>query len=62
VQALLLDNGCLTNVRTAAAGAVAAKHLARKDASVAAISGAGIQARLQLQALALVRPICEARI
>ncbi|MCK1581792.1 ectoine utilization protein EutC [Bradyrhizobium sp. 168] len=62
VQALLLDNGYLTNVRTAAAGAIAAKRLARKDASVAAILGAGIQARLQLQALALVRPIREARV
>jgi len=62
VQALLLDNGYLTDVRTAAAGAVAAKHLSRLDASVAAIFGAGMQARLQLQALALVRPICEARI
>ncbi|MFK4492229.1 ectoine utilization protein EutC [Bradyrhizobium sp. USDA 336] len=62
VQALLLDNGYLTDVRTAAAGAVAAKYLARKDASVAAVLGAGNQARLQLQALALVRPIREARI
>lgn len=62
VQALLLDNGYLTNLRTAAAGAVAANYLARKDASVAAVLGAGIQARLQLQALALVRPIREARI
>ncbi|TFV35841.1 cyclodeaminase, partial [Bradyrhizobium niftali] len=62
VQALLLDNGYLTDVRTAAAGAVAAKYLARKDAFVAAILGAGMQAKLQLQALALVRPIREARI
>lgn len=62
LQALLLDNGYLTNVRTAAAGAVAAKHLARENASVATVFGAGIQARLQLQALALVRPIREARI
>ena len=62
VEALLLDNGYLTDVRTAAAGAVAAKHLARKDAAVAAILGAGVQARLQLEALALVRPIREARI
>lgn len=62
VEALLLDNGYLTNVRTAAAGAVAAKHLARKHATVAAILGAGLQARLQLQALTLVRPIREARI
>lgn len=62
VQALLLDNGYLTAVRTAAAGAVAAKHLARPDARIAAILGAGEQARLQLQALTLVRPIAEARV
>ncbi|RCS23006.1 ectoine utilization protein EutC [Phyllobacterium salinisoli] len=62
VEALLLDNGYLTDVRTAAAGAVAARHLARSDATVAAVFGAGVQARLQLEALALVRPIREARI
>ncbi|HSR71351.1 MAG TPA: cyclodeaminase, partial [Kiloniellales bacterium] len=62
VEALLLDNGYLTDVRTAAAGAVAAKHLARSDARVAAILGGGIQARLQLEALALVRPIERARL
>ncbi|MER9275498.1 ectoine utilization protein EutC [Mesorhizobium sp. M0643] len=62
VQALLLDNGYLTDVRTAAAGAVAAKHLAQEDASIATIFGAGVQARLQLQALTLVRPIREVRI
>lgn len=62
VEALLLDNGYLTDVRTAAAGAVAAKHLARSDASVAAVLGAGVQARLQLEALMLVRPIRQARV
>lgn len=62
VEALLLDNGYLTDVRTAAAGAVAARHLARPDATVAAIFGAGMQARLQLEALKLVRPIEGARI
>ncbi|TJV90265.1 MAG: ornithine cyclodeaminase family protein, partial [Mesorhizobium sp.] len=62
VEALLLDNGYLTDVRTAAAGAVAAKHLSRTDSSVAAIFGAGVQAGLQLEALMLVRPIAEARI
>ena len=62
VEALLLDNGYLTDVRTAAAGAVAARHLSREDASVAAVFGAGMQARLQLQALTLVRPIRSARI
>lgn len=62
VEALLLDNGYLTDVRTAAAGAVAAKHLARKDAGVIAILGAGMQAEMQLRAAALVRPLTEARI
>jgi ornithine cyclodeaminase len=62
VEAVLLDNGYLTDIRTAAAGAVAARHLARPDAAVAAILGGGVQARLQLEALALVRPIREARI
>lgn len=62
VEALLLDNGYLTDVRTAAAGAVAARHLARPDARVATILGAGMQARLQLRALTLVRPIEKARI
>lgn len=57
VQAVLLDNGYLTDVRTAAAGAVAARHCARADARVAVILGTGVQARLQLKALALVRPI-----
>ncbi|MCW8205913.1 ectoine utilization protein EutC [Verminephrobacter aporrectodeae subsp. tuberculatae] len=62
IEALLLDNGHLTNMRTAAAGAAAARHLARPDARCAAIFGAGLQARLQLQALTLVRPIDGARI
>ena len=62
VEALLLDNGYLTDVRTAAAGAVAARHLARPDAERACILGAGMQARMQLKALALVRPIRSATI
>jgi ornithine cyclodeaminase len=62
VEALLLDNGYLTDVRTAAAGAVAARHLARKTSATAAILGAGMQARMQLRALALVRPIASARV
>ncbi|XWN31130.1 MAG: ectoine utilization protein EutC [Devosia sp.] len=62
LEALLLDNGYLTDVRTAAAGAVAARLMARADARRACIVGAGMQARLQLQALALVRPIDHAEI
>ncbi|MEA2782571.1 MAG: hypothetical protein QOK29_4115 [Rhodospirillaceae bacterium] len=60
VEAVLLDNGYLTEVRTAAAGAVAADHLARRDATRVGIVGAGVQARLQLEALMLVRPITSA--
>jgi ornithine cyclodeaminase len=56
-EAVLLDNGYLTAVRTAAAGAVAARWLARKEAKRVAIIGAGEQARLQLKALRLVRDI-----
>ncbi|MGB3139450.1 MAG: cyclodeaminase [Aestuariivirga sp.] len=61
-EAALFDNGYLTAIRTAAAGAVAARHLSRQDSSVAAILGAGEQARLQLKALMLVRPIAHARL
>lgn len=56
-RSALFDNGYLTDLRTALAGAVAAKHLALEDASVAAVFGAGVQARMQMEALALVRPI-----
>lgn len=60
VSATLLDNGWLTDLRTAAAGAVAARYLAREDAATAAIIGTGLQARLQLEALTLVRSIDRA--
>ncbi|MBK5000467.1 ectoine utilization protein EutC [Pseudomonas sp. S31] len=57
LDALLLDNGYLTAVRTAAAGAVAARWLSRQNSRSVALIGSGEQARLQLQALRLVRPI-----
>src|SRR5690606_31911785 len=56
VQALFLDNGYLTDIRTAAAGAVAARHLAPQQVETAGVIGTGVQARLQLQAAHLVRP------
>ena len=62
VEALLLDNGFLTDVRTAAAGAVVAKYLSRANSRQAAILGAGRQAGLQLEALTLVRDIDAATI
>ncbi|MEM7561423.1 MAG: cyclodeaminase [Pseudomonadota bacterium] len=62
LEAVLLDNGYLTNVRTAAAGAVAAKWLSRGDSRSVGIIGAGVQAGLQLEAVTLVRNIQQARI
>lgn len=56
VQALFLDNGYLTDIRTAAAGAVAAKWLAPAKVETAGIMGSGVQARLQAKAAHLVRP------
>lgn len=61
-RAALFDNGWLTDLRTALAGAVAADALARPDATTAGVLGAGVQARLQLEALTHVRPIAQARI
>jgi ornithine cyclodeaminase len=55
--ALLLDNGFLTDLRTAAAGAVAADLLARQSIGVVGILGSGIQARWQVRCLARVRSI-----
>ena len=49
--AALLDNGHLTDVRTAAAGALAAKYFAPKKISAIGVIGTGIQAKLQLQYL-----------
>lgn len=57
VEALLLDNGYLTDVRTAAAGAVAAKHLAPRRVHTLAVLGAGVQAELQVRAAALARDV-----
>ena len=54
--ALLLDNGFLTDLRTGAAGGVAAKYLAPQQVSTVAVIGTGVQAGYQLDALALVRP------
>lgn len=54
-QAILLDNGYLTNLRTAAAGAIAAKYLARENLKTVGVVGAGEQGRLQVIALANVR-------
>jgi ornithine cyclodeaminase len=56
MAAILDDRGYLTDVRTAAAGAVAAKYLAPEDVDVIGIIGTGIQAEMQAQYLQTVRP------
>jgi ornithine cyclodeaminase len=53
--ALLLDNGFLTDIRTGAAGAVAAEVLAPARFDVVGVIGSGLQARYQIQCLAVVR-------
>lgn len=56
LEAVLLDNGYLTQVRTGAAGAIAAKYLAPSKVENAGVIGAGMQARFQMRGLYLVRP------
>ncbi len=55
LQGLLLDNGYITEVRTGAAGAVAARYLAKERVRKVGMIGAGSQARYQLRALMRVR-------
>lgn len=55
VEAVLLDNAYLTDLRTGAAGAVAARHLAPARVETAGVIGAGVQARYQMEALKLER-------
>jgi ornithine cyclodeaminase len=56
LMAVLNDRGRLTDLRTAAAGAVAAKHLAPERVETIGVIGCGIQAELQVELLQSVRP------
>jgi len=51
LELILLDEAWLTDMRTAAAGAVAAKHLAADNIHHIGIVGTGVQARMQLELL-----------
>ena len=53
----VMDSIRITEMRTAAATAVAAKYLAREDSRTATIIGCGVQGRSQLRALTRVRDI-----
>src|SRR5262245_19849877 len=54
-EAILLDQSFLTDLRTGLAGAVAAKYLAPERVETVGVLGTGVQARYQVECLALVR-------
>lgn len=57
----IMDGGYLTAVRTGAASGVATKYLARGDKrQTCAVFGAGVQAKMQLWAMASVRDLARA--
>ncbi len=57
-----VDRCLVTDLRTAAAGAVAAKVLAKKEVGVVTVMGTGTQARYQIEALSKVRKFTELRV
>lgn len=58
----IMDGTYITNMRTGAAGGIAAKHLARKNSKIVGMVGAGAQARTQLLALNEAFKISEVRV
>lgn len=62
IECILLDEGHLTNIRTACAGAIAAKYMAPKTVTRIGILGTGIQGKLQLLYLKFVTDCRKATI
>lgn len=60
--AVLADNGYLTDLRTAAAGALATRHLTPTRPLVMAVIGAGVQGKLQAELIHKVRNLKELRV
>ena len=58
----LLEGATLTAIRTGAASGLATELLARADCRTAAVLGAGVQARTQLEAVCTVRAIETVRV
>jgi ornithine cyclodeaminase len=58
----LMDGTYITATRTAAAAALAARVLAREDASVLAVLGTGVQARSHARAFGRIREWAEVRV
>lgn len=61
-RAFLFDNGCITDIRTGAAGGVAVRHLAPERPLRVAMIGTGTQAGEQLRAITCVRDIIDVRL
>ena len=61
VPLAILDGNWVTAIRTAGLSAVAAKRLARPNASIAAFIGCGVQAHSHLQAFSALFPLKEIR-
>ena len=55
LEAVLLDNGYLTDLRTGIAGAIAAEYLAPEQITTAGVIGSGVQARYQIRGLRQIR-------
>ena len=58
----LVNASPITEIRTAAVSAVATRALARKDAAVVAVLGAGVQSRSHVEAMRCVLPDAEIRV
>jgi N-[(2S)-2-amino-2-carboxyethyl]-L-glutamate dehydrogenase len=55
----IMDSAVISAMRTGAAGGIGVKYLSRSDSRVMGIIGAGVQARTQAMAAAVVRPGLE---
>lgn len=60
--AFQFDGPAVTALRTGAASGVAARLMARPDATVMALFGAGVQAESQIRAVLAARPLTEVRV
>jgi ornithine cyclodeaminase/alanine dehydrogenase-like protein (mu-crystallin family) len=58
----IMDDHCISTMRVGATSAVASKYLARKDAKVMGLLGSGEQAKTQLTAHAVVRPLTKVKV
>ena len=58
----IMDGRLITEMRTAAVSAAAARRLARRETPVLALLGSGVQARSHLDAMRLVRTLGEVRV